>query len=166
AGKGGEPEPVAIEILYQPARFAQRAAQAARFHVFGEHRARDIDRDDEIEPAGFRDDALFTPTRPGQRDRRERGGDPQRRSAEPARAARDARRGFRPGGGAPDPRAPCPRGCRPDDGPEDRGEHDDNRRVECDHGTRTANVAATTISSANASSPIASGQRYASSYRR
>src|ERR1041385_8515070 len=46
-----EPEPVAVEILHQSSRFPQRPRQPARPHVLGEHGARDVYREHEIEAA-------------------------------------------------------------------------------------------------------------------
>src|SRR5207237_7936034 len=66
----------------------------------------------------------------------------------------------------PDAHAARPRGREPHGAADQRrdGEHD--RRVERHQGTRTAKVPASTISSANATSPRASGVRSASSNRR
>src|SRR5207245_1809213 len=100
-----EPQMIAVQVLHQPAGLAYGAAQAARAHILGEHRARDVDREREREAARLRHDVLFPPAGTGE-------------------------------------------------------------RVEAHQGTRTASVAANTISSPSATRPSASGTRYDSSNRR
>ena len=162
-GERGEAEPVAVEILHETARFPQRPAQPARLDVFGQHGPRDVDGEHEIEAPRLGDDPLLSPARSRQRNGGEPRGQAERRRAEPSRRAGDAPGRLRPGGRAPEPRTPRPRGGGPYRPSHDRCQGEDDRRVEGDHGTRTANVAARTSSSANASNPMPSGTRYASS---
>src|SRR5439155_1412044 len=71
-----------------------------------------------------------------------------------------------PQGGATDPSAPGPRGPEPDRAAQQRRQREYHGRVEAHQGTRTASVAANTISSPSATRPSASGTRYDSSNRR
>ena len=158
-----EAEPVAVQILHQTARLPQSASQAARLRVLRQHGPRDVDRQHEIETAGFGDDALFAPARSRQRHRRQGRGKSHGNRCEGSRRARDARRSLGPGSRPAHARASRPGSSGPDRAAHHGREGDDDRSVERDHGTRTANVPATTTSSASASSPRLSGQRYASS---
>jgi len=61
AREGGEPESIAVEVLHQPARFAQCAHQPAGLGVFRQHRARNVEREHQVEPTRFGHDAFLAP---------------------------------------------------------------------------------------------------------
>src|SRR6266566_2799139 len=161
-----EPQMIAVQVRHQPAGLAYGAAQAARAHILGEHRARDVDREREREAARLRHDVLFPPAGTGERDEAQKGGDGERRRSEPSGCERGPYRLLGPQGGATDPSAPGPRGPEPDRAAQQRREREYHGRVEANQGTRTASVAANTISSPSATRPSASGTRYDSSNRR
>ncbi len=164
-GERDQADPVAVQILHQAPRLAQRPAEPAGGGILGEHGARDVDGDHGREPTRRRHDLLLSPARAGERydaqERRER----ERGGPEAPGGDRAAHGFFRPQGRAPEAHAPRPRRREPDGAADERREREDDRRVERHQGTRTENVPASTISSASATRPRASGARYASSKR-
>ena len=166
AGERDEPDAVAVEILDQAVRFALRAPQPARRHVLGQHRARDVHRDHQVEAARLRHDLVLAPTRAGERHHPQEHRDAHRRGTPAARGAGGALGLGRPAGGPLEPGVARPRGGEPPRTADDRRDQEDHRRVEAHQGTRITSVAETTISSARASRPTARGQRYHSSKRR
>ena len=166
AGECQQTHAIAVQILHQPARFAQRPPQPAGTRVLRQHRAGDIHRDHDGQGARFRHDGRFPPARARQRHHAQERGHGERRGPEASRAD-GAPHGFLgPLGRPPDTDAARPRGREPHRAAHQRRHREDDRRVERHQGTRTANVPATTISRASATSPRASGVRYASSNRR
>ncbi len=159
-------EAVPLEVLHETARLAQRPGQAVGGGIFGEHRARDVHRDDEVQSPGLRDDPLLAPPRSRERDGAEECRDGEGRGDESSRSARGAPRFRRPPQRPPDPHAPRPGGSEPHRPADDRGAKENERGVERHHGTRTTSVAESTISSASVRSPSPRGRRYASSKRR
>ena len=165
AREGHQAQAVALQVLDQAARLAQRAPQAARARILGEHRAGDVHGDDERQASGLCHDPLLAPARSCQRDDAQEGRDRERGGAEASGREGPAHGFLRPQAGPPDARPPRPRRREPHR-PTDQGrKRQHHGGVETHQGTRTANVADRTISSARATSPSASGTRYASSKR-
>ena len=159
AGESDEADAVALQVLHQAPRLAQRAPQPARARVLGEHGAGDVHREDEVQAPALRHDGLLPPARAGEGDGAQKRRHRERRRPTPASGAGECRGRLRPQGRAANPHTARPGGAEPHPPAHQRGQRQDERCVERDHGTRTANVAETTISSARPSKPRLRGTR-------